>query len=148
MNTWNLPSLVTKSKRRIGRGHGSGRVKTSGRGTKGQNARKYVKIGFEGGQLPLTRRLPLLRGKLRNKGTSPKPRVIAVSLLNGMKSGTKVTREVLIKEGIISPRVQHVKLVGDDQKLTVSLTVMVPCTAKAKNMIEQAGGQLLVEKNE
>lgn len=140
MTSWQLPSLVTKSKRRIGRGHGSGRVKTSGRGTKGQNARKYVPIGFEGGQLPLTRRLPLLRGKLRNKGVSVKPRVVPVSKLNGLKSGTKVTRELLIKEGIVSPRVNSVKLVGDKEKLMVNLTVTIPCTGQAKKMIEKAGG--------
>lgn len=140
MNTWQIPPIVTKTKRRIGRGHGSGRVKTSGRGTKGQNARKYVKIGFEGGQLPLSRRLPLLRGKLRNKNVSPKPRVISVSKLNGLKAGTKVTRELLIKEGILDPRINYVKLVGDKEKLTIQLTVEIPCTESAKRMIEKAGG--------
>jgi len=140
MKQWQLPSIMTKSLRRIGRGHGSGRVKTSGRGTKGQNARKYVKIGFEGGQLPLSRRLPLLRGKLRNKGTSPKPRVLSVSKLNGLKDGAVVTRELLVKEHMLDPRELYVKLVGDKETLNVKLTVKIPCTASAKALIEKAGG--------
>lgn len=140
MKQWQLPSLMTKGKRRIGRGHGSGRVKTSGRGTKGQNARKYVRIGFEGGQIPLGRRLPQLRGKLRNKGTSPKPRVLAVSLLDGLKEGSVVTRELLIKEGILDPRVAHVKLVGSTEPMKTKLTVQIPTTKSAKTIIEKAGG--------
>ncbi len=61
-----LSSITKRTKKRIGRGHGSGKVKTSGRGTKGQNARNSRPQGFEGGQLALIKRLPLLRGKDRN----------------------------------------------------------------------------------
>lgn len=67
MNIHSLPKIVKRSKKRLGRGHGSGKVKTSGRGTKGQKARGKLPLGFEGGQTPLVKRLPYLRGKGRNK---------------------------------------------------------------------------------
>ena len=64
MKPLELQKLVKRSKKRLGRGHGSGKVKTSGRGTKGQRARGKIRLGFEGGQLSIIKRLPLLRGKL------------------------------------------------------------------------------------
>jgi large subunit ribosomal protein L15 len=67
MNLNNLAKITTKPKRRLGQGHGSGRVKTSGRGTKGQNARSNRSLSFEGGALPLIKRLPFRRGKGKNK---------------------------------------------------------------------------------
>ena len=78
MKLSNLHPIVRRPKKRIGRGHGSGKVKTSGRGTKGQKARDSVPLGFEGGQLSLIKRLPLLRGKGRN--ASMKVKAFAVAL--------------------------------------------------------------------
>lgn len=71
MNLSQLPKIVHRSKKRIGRGHGSGKVKTAGRGSKGQKARGKIPAGFEGGQLPLIKRLPLLRGKGKNISRKP-----------------------------------------------------------------------------
>src|SRR3989339_1420802 len=95
-----LSSITTKEKRRIGRGHGSGEVKTSGRGTKGQNARGKVHFGFEGGQLPLTRRLPFLRGKSKNKSIQKKSRVIEVSKLQIFSKNADVTQHTLKEKGL------------------------------------------------
>jgi large subunit ribosomal protein L15 len=67
MNINSLVKTTKKSKKRLGQGHGSGRVKTSGRGTKGQNARNKVPLYFEGGALPLIKRLPLEEVKVRIK---------------------------------------------------------------------------------
>ena len=65
-----LAKTTVKTKKRLGQGHGSGRVKTSGRGTKGQKARGKIPLRFEGGALPLIKRMPFHRGKGKNKGFS------------------------------------------------------------------------------
>lgn len=135
----NLPKLVIRKKKRLGRGHGSGKVKTSGRGTKGQKARGKMPIGFEGGQLPMIKRLPLLRGKGRNGSQVAKMFPLSVGKLNTLTKGTNVTLEVLLKQGILKSGIRQVKLVGGGT-LSVSLTVSLPCTKSAKITIEHAGG--------
>lgn len=139
MKLHELPNIVSRSKKRLGRGHGSGKVKTSGRGTKGQKARGRIPIGFEGGQLSLIKRLPLLRGKGRNRSQVAKMFPLAVGRLNTLAKGTKVTLEVLQKQGILKSDIHQVKLVGGGT-LSVALTVSLPCTGSAKNIIEHAGG--------
>src|ERR1700746_2775570 len=101
MNLSHITKLKTKSKKRVGQGHGSGRGKTAGRGTKGQKARNKVAIYFEGGALPLTKRLPFLRGKGRNKSLKEKALVISVQALNAFAKGTEVTIESLAKQGMV-----------------------------------------------
>lgn len=135
----NLPKLVVRKKKRLGRGHGSGKVKTSGRGTKGQKARGKMPIGFEGGQLPMIKRLPLLRGKGRNRSQVAKMFPLSVGKLNTLAKGTKVTLEVLQKQSILHSDIRQVKLVGGGT-LSVALTVCLPCTGSAKHIIEHAGG--------
>jgi len=137
--------LVDKKKKRLGRGHGSGRVKTSGRGTKGQNARGKVRLGFEGGQLSLTRRLPFLRGKSKNKQRKPKPRSLSVSRLNIFSKGTHITRAVLIGKHMIEED-ESVKILGGKDPLEVSLQVDVPVSEGARKIIEKAGGTVVLEK--
>ena len=137
------PRIIEKKKRRIGRGHGTGRVKTSGRGTKGQNARGKVRFGFEGGQLPLSRRLPFLRGKLRNISRQVKPMTLPVSVLNAVTGKTPVTVEVLQKQHLVPDRVESVKLLGTS-KIKNALTVNIPCSKSAKISIEKAGGTVFV----
>ncbi len=131
--------LVVRPKKRLGRGHGSGKVKTSGRGTKGQKARGTVRIGFEGGQLALIKRLPLLRGKDRNKGQKAKAYPLAVTVLNGLTVGTTVTLETLKKYHMIDSGVSRVKVVGSGE-VTGKFTVSVPTSASAQKAIEKAGG--------
>ncbi len=142
MNLSNLSKIVETKKKRLGRGHGSGKVKTSGRGTKGQKARGSIPAGFEGGQLSLIKRLPLLRGKGRNG--SQKEQVVAVSVdkLNILPKDTTVTLEVLRKHDIIDKHVQRVKIIGN-RELKVALTVDLPCSRGAKSVIEKAGGKLM-----
>lgn len=134
-----LPKLVTRAKKRLGRGHGSGKVKTSGRGTKGQKARDSMPRGFEGGQLALIKRLPLLRGKGRNASQKAKAFALPVAKLSALAQNTKVTLAVLKKEKLIRADVTRVKLVGTG-KLDAALTVLVPSSKSARAAIEKAGG--------
>ena len=132
--------IVTKSKKRKGQGHGSGKVKTGGRGYKGQNARNPLTIRhshYEGGQRPLTKRLPYLRGK-GNAPVSLKPYLISLTALSKYPAGTVIDKEFLVKEKIIT-RKQQVKILLNG-KLTVSLTVRVPATKTAIVAITKAGG--------
>lgn len=135
----NLQAIVQRPKKRIGRGHGSGKVKTGGRGTKGQKARGKIPQGFEGGQLSLIKRLPLLRGKDRNNSTKGKAFPLSIDLLNTLPPSTTVTLATLLKYHMIKKGVTRVKLLGGEglkQKLTVSL----PCSQMARSAIEKAGG--------
>lgn len=138
-----LQKIVTRSKKRLGRGHGSGKVKTSGRGTKGQKARGSMPIGFEGGQLPMIRRLPFLRGKQRNRGFGEKPFPLALEKLVKFPAETHVTIETLKKNNIIHKSVQKVKVLGA-AALPVKLTVELPCSKSATRAIEKAGGSVVL----
>ena len=109
-------------RRRVGRGMGSGLGKTSGRGEKGQKARSGVSIPatFEGGQLPLYRRLPK-RG-FSNSDFKIRYATINVSDLNNFEDGTVVTPELLKEVGILKNQLDGVKILGDgeiEKKLTV-----------------------------
>ncbi len=143
MDTTNLPSTVKKPQKRIGRGHGSGRVKTSGRGTKGQNARGKMPRDFEGGQLALVKRLPLLRGKQKNHVVNVKAVPISVGLLEKIPAKTKVTLETLVKYHIIEKQVSRVKILGGGS-VSHAVTVTVPCSQSARKVIEKAGGTVEV----
>lgn len=139
MNLSDLPKLVSRPKKRLGRGHGSGKVKTSGRGTKGQKARGTMPPGFEGGQSPLIKRLPYLRGKGRNHSRKPKAFPVAVGKLNTLPKGTIVTLETLKKYRMIGGDVSRVKLLGGGE-LAVAMTVKVACSKSARETIIAAGG--------
>jgi large subunit ribosomal protein L15 len=132
-------SIVERRKKRLGRGHGSGKVKTSGRGTKGQRSRDNIHIGFEGGQSQLIKRLPLLRGKGRNASQSVKAYPLDVTRLNKLPEGTTVTLETLKKYHMIDTVTPRVKVLGNG-KVTVKVTVAVPCSKSATSAIEKAGG--------
>ena len=130
-----------KPRKRVGRGTGSGMGKTSTRGHKGQNARKghKGKLGFEGGQMPLIRRLP-------KRGFKNPTRVsyfgVNVCDLERFDAGTEVTAEVLRANGLFTHKYDGVKILGSGE-LTKKLTVKVngvSATAKAK--IEAAGGSV------
>lgn len=144
MELHQLPKLVKTPKKRLGRGHGSGRGKTAGRGTKGQKARGKIKLGFEGGQLPLIKRLPLRRGKGRNKSLKIKPVVINIKYLNILSKGSEVTLETLTKAGIIKEDEARfgVKILGEGQ-LDIPLTVKLPCSGGARKKIEKIGGKII-----
>lgn len=127
-------------KRRLGRGHGSGRVKTAGRGTKGQNARKSgpPKPGFEGGQLKLIKRLPY------KKGFKPLFKVtyqaINLDQLSSFEDGTTVDPESLQKAGLLNGAGEKFKILARgavSKKLTVRAHKF---SAEARKAIEAAGG--------
>ncbi|MBI4058403.1 50S ribosomal protein L15 [Candidatus Gottesmanbacteria bacterium] len=142
-----LHKNTKNKKRRVGRGHGSGRGKTAGRGTKGQKARESIRLDFEGGQLPLLKRLPLYRGKGKNKPVQGKTLVVNVKLLNLLPKGTRVTKETLVKYHILvkdSIKFNRVKILGDGE-LTVPLEVELPTSKSARKKIEQAGGKVIYE---
>lgn len=124
----------------IGRGIGSGTGKTSGKGHKGQNARSGggVRPGFEGGQMPLYRRLP----KRGFKNIFAKKYVtVNVEVLEKFENGTEVTADALKEAGIISKKLDGVKILGRGE-LTKKLDVKVAgFTASAKEKIEKAGGK-------
>ncbi len=127
---------------RKGRGHGSGSGKTSGRGHKGQNARSGggVRPQFEGGQMPLYRRIPK-RG-FNNKRFAKQYIVVNVGALDALAKNTVVDAEVLAEAGIITlPKVNDgLKILGDGE-LNKSLTVKAKAfTSTAREKIEQAGG--------
>lgn len=99
----NLKKITQKSLKRVGRGAGSGKGKTTGRGTKGQNARGKISIThshFEGGQRPLFKRLPYRRGK-GNRKVSDKPFAINIEKLELLPKSSVISVENLIKFGII-----------------------------------------------
>ncbi|KKU90667.1 MAG: 50S ribosomal protein L15 [Microgenomates group bacterium GW2011_GWA1_48_10] len=146
MNLTSLPKIVAKPNRRIGRGHGSGRVKTSGRGTKGQKARENIKLTFAGSSLQASwlKRLPLKRGKGKNKSHQDKPLVVNLKYLNTLKPQTEVTLESLRAGGIITNQTNKVKILGDGE-LTVPLIVKLPCSKGAQAKIVKAGGRVSFE---
>ena len=130
----------TKKAYRKGRGAGSGNGKTAGRGHKGQWARSGggVRPGFEGGQMPLARRLPK-RGFNNIFGTTYAP--VNVSALERFENGTEVTTELLLETGVISKALDGVKILGNGT-LTKKLTVKAAAfSASAKEKIEAAGGK-------
>ena len=116
---------------RVGRGHGSGNGKTAGRGQKGQKSRSggKVRVGFEGGQMPLYRRLPKRGFKCRN---SKDIVAINVSELNRFEDGAEVTPAALLASGAISRLGDGVKLLGN------------AVSESAKTKIEAAGGTVEV----
>ena len=133
MNLSSLQKIKAKSKKRVGLGHGSGRGKTSGRGQKGLKARGNVPLDFEGGSLPLIKRLPFLRGKGRNNAFRAKPYIINVSALNVFAKDATVDLETAKAIGI--------KILGDGE-LGVALIVKISVSKGAAKKIEAAGGKL------
>ncbi|SHM85459.1 LSU ribosomal protein L15P [Caldanaerovirga acetigignens] len=129
-----------KRPKRVGRGIGSGHGKTSTRGHKGQNARSGggVRPGFEGGQMPLIRRIPK-RG-FTNK-FKKEYAIVNVKDLNVFEENTKVTPELLKEKGLIKQIKDGVKILGDGE-LNVKLEVVAHAfSSSAKEKIEAAGGK-------
>ena len=133
---------VTRDDFRRGRGHGSGNGKTAGKGHKGQKARSGApRPGFEGGQMPLYRRIPKRGFKCRN---SKEIVAINVDVLNRFEDGSEVTVARLIEEGIVKNPRDGVKILGNGE-LTKRLTVSVDAVSKAAaEKIEAAGGKVEV----
>lgn len=138
------PAEGSKTKAfRVGRGAGSGNGKTAGRGHKGQNSRSGggVRPGFEGGQMPLQRRVPK-RGF--NNIFAKKFAIVNVADLNKFEDGATVDAVALKEAGLIKKSFDGVKVLGNGE-ITKKLTVnAVAFTASAKEKIEKAGGKVEV----
>ena len=141
----NLNKIVDRPKKRLGRGHGSGKVKTSGRGTKGQKARENIGLKFAGSSLQASwlKRLPLMRGKGKNRSHRPKSFIVNLKYLNSLKPNTEVTLESLKKNKIIESGITKVKILGDGE-ITIPLIIKLPISKSAAKKIEKAGGTISV----
>ncbi len=137
------PQGARKTKKRVGRGPGSGSGKTASRGQKGQKARAASKkpIGFEGGQMPLQRRVP-------KRGFTPLDRkvwaIVNIVDLDHLEDGTEVTPELLASEGLIRRASDAVKILGDGE-LSRKLSVRAhKFSQAAREKIEGRGGSVMV----
>jgi large subunit ribosomal protein L15 len=133
-----------KDRKRVGRGPGSGHGKTSTRGHKGQKARGKVRVGFEGGQTPLYRRVPKRRGmgqSARNLGVIRRTySEVNVGTLETLEAGTVVTPELLKQRGVVKDLADGLRVLGEGD-LTKALTVQARhFSAAARAKIEAAGG--------
>ena len=143
LNELSPPAGSRKARKRLGRGVGSGTGKTAGRGTKGQNSRSGggVRPGYEGGQMPIHRRLPK-RGftNIFKKQFA----VVNIRDLNGFDSGSVVDEAALVKLGLVKGRRDGIKLLGNGD-IDFPLTVKLDRISKsAKDKIESAGGTVEV----
>jgi len=136
----NLPTLVARKKKRLGRGLGSGKSK-AGRGiTRHQKGRESIPLHFEGGEARMVKRFPLLRGKGINKPFKKKPLIIDFSVLNQFKDGETVTIDSLIKKGLVDDKAKvfGVKLLSRG-KLEKKLIIKIPSSRTSKKIIEKMG---------
>ncbi|ANA41931.1 ribosomal protein L15 [Treponema pallidum subsp. pallidum] len=137
------PKGANRARRIVGRGSSSGRGTTSGRGTKGQQARAGHKayVGFEGGQMPLYRRVP--RRGFSNCAFKKEYAVVNVGALEFVYApGETVNRQTLIEKGLVKGRVPFIKILADGE-LTKSIVVRVDrVSARAQEKIQQAGGSV------
>ena len=139
LNRLKKPHGLRRKKKIVGRGRGSGHGKTSGRGEKGQNARASggVRPGFEGGQMPLIRRIPK-----RGFTFTPKAKyeVVALERLNQFSSGTEVNPEILKAARIVNKKEPLIKILGDGD-LKHPLTIRAHAFSRsALDKIKKAGG--------
>lgn len=131
-----------RSKKRVGRGIGSGLGKTAGRGTKGQKARGKIPASFTGSGLSTFKKLPLRRG-LGNRNSATKPQIINLSKLNVFKKNTVVDMEQLISLNLISKKdsKKGVKILFDEG-LKLSLIIKLPVSKRVRSEIESKGGKV------
>ncbi len=131
-----------REKRRVGRGIGSGQGKTAGKGHKGQKARNKIRLGFEGGQMPLHRRLPHLRG-FRNRFRKEYA-VVNLEQLERFDADTVITPELLMEQGIVKDLRDGIKILGDGD-LGKAHTVRAHKFSKsAEEKIKASGGTIEV----
>ncbi len=145
---YKLVKTTTKKSKRLGRGYGSGKGgHTSSRGQKGQKTRSSLGILFEGVKFKKSfyKRLPLSRGKGKFKSRQ-KPTIVRLGDLDVFPSGAKVNIDSLIKKGVVDEReakTRGVKILGD-KSIKKKLTVQVPITKPAAELVKKAGGSINV----
>lgn len=134
-----LLKITSRAKKRVGRGGGSGKgMHTAGRGSKGHKSRQggSIPLWFEGGQLPLVKRLPYMRGKFHFKSLKATPVIITFAKLAKL-TGQDVTPETLVAAGLINHESVRVKIVSGGTAPKVGEVRGVEITASAKNALEQ-----------
>lgn len=140
---------ATKARKRVGRGIGSGVGKTSGRGVKGQKARRGVAIkGFEGGQMPIYRRLPRRGFNARNKVVYQVVNLAALEqavAAGKLSAGQNVDRDALVAAGLIRPNGTPARLLGKGEIDTALNLTVHSASAAAQAAVEAAGGSVAVE---
>ena len=137
-----------KARKRVGRGTGSGRGKTSGRGHKGAGARSGAKAHatYEGGQMPLQRRLPRLKGEARGRHTVARPTVYAAVNLGELEGvpGDTIGPDELRAAGLVRKRVELIKILGDGEIGRAATVRAHAFSRSAREKIEAAGGSVEV----
>lgn len=142
-----LPKTAKIGKKRLGQGHGSGRGKTAGRGTKGQKARGKIPLRIKLPGVSFVKRLPLFRGKHKNKRISTRHLILNLKDLSGFKANSVVDLNFLIKEKLIDKaegEIYGVKILGDGE-IKVALIVNLPTSRNAGKKIVKAGGKVEVK---
>lgn len=140
-----LNKVIERSSKRLGRGLGSGKGKTGGRGMKGQKARGKIPAAFVGGSLPLYKKLPFVRG-WGNKKANEKPMAISLTDLNKFKANSTVNVASFVELGMISEanaKASGIKVLNKGEVTVKGLSIELPVSAKAKEKIESAGGKVV-----
>lgn len=152
MKLHQLPQITTAKKKRFGRGYGSGKGgHTSSRGQKGQKSRSKVSIWFEGGQLPLSKKIPFLRGKDRFKSQSRSTLVLNLADLASLKLKDTVSPQTLARTGKISVKEAatcSIKILGFGQIDKPYIFENVQLSAAATAKIQKAGGSIKPPSNQ
>lgn len=150
MDLSKLEKTAKRNKKRPGRGYGSGKGgHTSGRGAKGAKARGKVRLYFEGASMgaSLIKRLPLLRGKEKNKSLKKDPVIVNIKYLNLLPKNSVVDLKTLIKHKIVDEdeaKKYGVKILGEGE-LKIPLEVNLPCSKSAKKKIEASSKKVSKE---
>lgn len=139
-----LPKIVDKRAKRLGRGLGSGKGAKSGRGTtRHQKTKTDIPLHFEGGQARLVKKYPLLRGKGKNKSIRAKPFIIDFEILNKFKEGDVVDLPKLVEKGFLKNKSKSIRVkILANGKLEKRLTIKLPVSKAARKAIEKAGGKI------
>ncbi len=140
------PKGAVKNKKMLGRGTGTGHGSTAGRGTKGQKSRSGggVRIGFEGGQMPLFRRIA--RRGFSNYPFKKEYIVVGLDKLEKFKNGETVTPEALLEKGIVKYKKRLVKILANGELTKKLIIDGVNISKKAKEVIESLGGEIKGQK--
>jgi len=139
-----LPKTAKVSKKRLGQGHGSGRGKTGGRGTKGQKARGKIPLRIKMPGVSFVKRLPLFRGRHKNKRSSTRALILNLKDFSEIKAHSVIDVEFLIKQKLVKKaesELYGVKILGDGE-IKIPLTVKLPISKNARKKIEKAGGKI------
>ncbi len=141
-----LPAQTTRSNKIVGRGHGSGKGKTSARGMNGQKSKESIQQSFEGGQLRIIKRLPFKRGVGNPAGANAL--IVNVGDLAKFAKGAEINVDSLIASGLVSAgdsRRRKIKILGNGE-IGLALIVQLPTSKEAAKKIIAAGGQVLEDR--